>query len=186
MEIMASSEGGRWGCDGWSTADILFSTQEKEQRGEDEIHGDDHENRGDDGRGGGAADLLGAAAGVQAFLATHGGDGSAEHDALDEAGGDIAKEERVERSVNVAAKSEIRLGDAKERTAEHTHEVGPDGQARKHDDHGEKLGRDEKLHRIDGHGLEGVDFLADFHGAKFRGESGAGAADNDDGGDERS
>ena len=74
---------------------------------------------------------------------------------------------------------------AKKRAAEDAHEVGPDGEARKHQDHGDEFGGDEEADGIDGHSFEGINFLGDFHGAKLGGERRAGAADDDDRGDER-
>src|SRR5258705_14011472 len=40
------------------------------------------------------------------------------------------------------------------------------------------------MHRADGHGFEGVDFLGDLHGADLGGKGGAGTADHDDGGNQ--
>src|SRR3989442_1204394 len=128
---MASSDGVGRDVGDWSVRSaILFATQEEEESGEDEVDGDNHEDGGDDGSGRGAADLLRAAAGAEALVAAYRGDGGAEHEALDEAGGDVAKKQRIERSAKVTAESESGLGDAEERTAQHAHEIGPDGQAR--------------------------------------------------------
>src|SRR5215831_365486 len=110
MEIMASSEEASWPGDGFISSAILFATaQEEEQRGEDQVDGDDHEDRGYDSGGCGTADLLRAAAGAEALVAADRGDGGAEHDAFDQAGDDIAEEERVHGRANVAGEREVRL-----------------------------------------------------------------------------
>src|SRR5271165_3658046 len=41
------------------------------------------------------------------------------------------------------------------------------------------------MDRADGHGFQRVDFLADLHGAELGGKGGTGAANNDNGGNER-
>src|SRR5262249_30264895 len=131
-----------------------------------------------------AADLLGTASRVQAFEAADGGDGYSEHEALDQAGNDVAQKQGIERSDDVTPKSKVGLRNAKERAAEDAHEVGPDREARKHQDHGDEFRSDEETDGIDGHGFQGINFLRDFHGAEFGGKGRPGTPDDNDRGDE--
>jgi len=61
---------------------------------------------------------------------------------------------------------------------------GLSGEKGKGDDHGKKAWGDEVVDGVDGHGAEGVDLFADFHGADFCGHGGADAAREHHGGDD--
>ena len=75
--------------------------------------------------------------------------------------------------------------DAEEASAQAAHEIGPDGEAWKHQDHGEKLRRDQEMNRLERHGFKRVDFFIHLHGADLGGEGRPGAADDHDGGHQR-
>src|SRR5258706_124469 len=58
--------------------------------------------------------LLRPSTGRQPFQAAHRGDGDAEHHALYQAGCDVPQKQRLDRSPNVAHKTEIGLSNAEE------------------------------------------------------------------------
>jgi len=121
--------------------------------------------------------------GGKSFETANSGDRDAKHDALDESGDNITEEERVKRGGDVADEGEVGLRDAEERATEDAHGVGPNGEARQHDGHGDKFGGDQETDGADGHGFESIDFLGDFHSTDLGGKCGAGTANYNDGGD---
>ncbi len=95
-------------------------------------------------------------------------------------GDDVAKHQRVQGGAEIAAPGEARARDAEKSPADHAHEVGPGGQARHHQDHGQKFRRDQKMHRLERHRFERVNLFIHLHGADFRGKCGAGPANHHD------
>ena len=93
----------------------LLTSQKKEERGENQVDGNDQKNGNNDGGCRGAADLFGAGSGGKTFLTADRGDGDAEHEALNQATDDVAKEESVGCRMKIAQKSEAGFCDAEKR-----------------------------------------------------------------------
>src|SRR3989441_5034565 len=161
------------------------SSQNVKHGRENKIHGDDKKNGCNDRGSRRAAHLLGAGSGAEPFVAPHCGNRTAKDNAFDQARGDVAKLESIEGREKIAAEGEACARDTEERAAENAHGVGPRGQTGKHERHGKEFGHDEKLDGIERHGFQGVDFLGDLHGADFGRKCRAGAANDDNRGDER-
>src|SRR5579862_7776177 len=95
-----------------SAISLLHRRGEIEDGREDQVHGDNEENRFDDGRGGRTANLLGAQAGGESLAAADRSDGQPEHDALDQSAGDVADVDGVQRGGHIGAPGEARVADA--------------------------------------------------------------------------
>jgi hypothetical protein len=88
-------------------------TCEKEQHRKEQIHYYDQKYGHDHCSGRGSPDLLGASAGSEPLETPNGRDRDSKHNALHQPRSDISQEQRVDRSPDVAHKSEICFGDAK-------------------------------------------------------------------------
>ncbi len=102
-----------------------------------------------------------------------------EHDALDQACRDVVQYERIEGCLDVGAESESGFADAEKSAAQDTHEIGPGGQAGHHQDHGKEFWGDEKMHGIERHCFERVDFFVHLHRPDLGRERGTGTPDDD-------
>src|ERR1017187_7688276 len=98
-----------------------------EERGENHIHKDYHQDGNHDGGRGRAAYFFGAGAGGKTFLASHCRNNEAEHKALDDAGHDVGKHQRIARIGEVTGQGKPSPGDSEGATAQYAHEVRPDG-----------------------------------------------------------
>src|SRR5260370_649940 len=89
-------------------------TCEKKQNCKEQIDNDNQKYGLNHGLCGGPADLLRACASRQPLKTTDGGDGDAKHHALHQSRRDIPQKQGVDRSLDVAQTSEIRLRDAEQ------------------------------------------------------------------------
>src|SRR6201996_1774759 len=152
-----------------------------EQSCEYQIDGHNQGDRGNDGRRGRASNLLGAGAGGETFSASDSRDYKAEQYTLDEAGIDVARDNRIPRRLKIGAECEAGPGDAEDASAHNAHEVGPDCEAWHHYQHRQKLWRDQEANWVNSHGSQGIHFLGHLLGAYLRGESGPRSANDNDG-----
>ena len=127
-----------------------------------------------DCRCGGLADGLGAASAVDAVIAAGNGDDDAKHGGVTEPDDALIVVDHLRRGREVLHGREIEHGNSHQKAAEYAHGVGKDRKQGHHDGKRQHARQDKIVHRGNAHGLKGVYFLVDLHGAD---ESSVGSAD---------
>jgi hypothetical protein len=130
---------------------LLVASQQIENSRESDV-GQDHQERGfHHSRGGGAADSIGAAAHTKTFQTAHLHDDGGEGQAFEQSGHDISQHDRVGHVMQIHAKSHLRADPHEKAAGKDPAIVAQNRQARKRDQHGQILGREQEFDRIKSH-----------------------------------
>src|SRR5579862_3649461 len=156
--------------DYFARAANLLAGRNVKERGKYEVNYHNQENRFDHCGSGRLAHFFRTQSSAKAFGTSHRSDDDGEHHAFDQAGENITLDEGVEGRGEVARKGKTRADDAEDGASANAHKIGPESEARHHNEHANELRGDEEANRIEGHGFQRIDFLADLHGADFGSE----------------
>src|SRR5258708_2661198 len=158
---------------------------EYKQLGQKEINRDDAYRRRNHGLRARAAHALCAAARAHPVVAADGGDDEAENERLAQSHDHVGVVERLVGLVPVLKGIEPEQRDGDEPSADQSHQIGDDGQEKKHEHCRNNPGRDQLLVRIGAQGAHGVNLLGHLHGAEFAGDAGSVAAGHHQTGEHR-